>query len=90
MNYIINYIKFIISQCDKEDNDDLYEYIYVFNLCNSLFDRYKNKIEIIFQEISELIISKYKNTKNKKLLNNICLLLSTCFIYCPEKCLIYF
>ena len=90
VNYIINYIKFIISQCDKEDNDDLYEYIYVFNLCNSLFDRYKNKIEIIFQEISELIISKYKNTKNKKLLNNICLLLSTCFIYFPEKCLIYF
>ena len=38
----------------------------------------------------ELIISKYKITKNKNLLNYIGLLLSTCFIYFPENCLIYF
>ena len=90
LDYVIKYIKYIISQCDNEDNDDFYEYIYVFNICNTLFDRYKNKIEKIFQEILEVIISKYKSTENKKLLNNICLLLSTCFIYFPEKCLIYF
>ena len=88
--YVIKFIKFLITQCDKEDNDDFYEYTYIFNLCNVLFDRYKNKIENIFIEILELIISKYKNTKNKNLLNYIGLLLSTCFIYFPENCLIYF
>ena len=88
--YVIKFLKFLITQCDKEDNDDFYEYTYIFNLCNVLFDRYKNKIENIFIEILELIISKYKNTKNKNLLNYIGLLLSTCFIYFPENCLIYF
>ena len=90
LSYVMKFIKFLITQCDKEDNEDFYEYTYIFNLCNALFDRYKNKIENIFQEIMELIISKYKNTKNKNLLNYISLLLSTCFIYFPEKCLIYF
>ena len=88
--YVIKFLKFLITQCDKEDNDDFYEYTYIFNLCNVLFDRYKNKIENIFIEILELIISKYKITKNKNLLNYIGLLLSTCFIYFPENCLIYF
>ena len=88
VNHIIKFIKYITSQCDKENND-YYEYIYIFNLCNTLFDRYRNKIEFICEEILEIIISKYKNDKNKTLLNNICLLLSTCFIYLPEKCLIY-
>ena len=88
--YVIKFLKFLITQCDKEDNDDFYEYTYIFNLCNVLFDRYKNKIENIFIEILELIISKYKSTKNKNLLNYIGLLLSTCFIYFPENCLIYF
>ena len=88
--YVIKFLKFLITQCDKEDNDDFYEYTYIFNLCNVLFDRYKNKIENIFIEILELIIAKYKNTKNKNLLNYIGLLLSTCFIYFPENCLIYF
>ena len=87
--YVIKFLKFLITQCDKEDNDDFYEYTYIFNLCNVLFDRYKNKIENIFIEILELIIAKYKNTKNKNLLNYIGLLLSTCFIYFPENCLIY-
>ena len=90
INYIMKYIRFIIKECDREDNYDYYEYIYIFNICNNLFERYRNNnIDNIFQEILELIMSKYKSTKNKNLLNNICLLLSTCFIYFPEKCLIY-
>ena len=75
----------LMKPADKEG-----KYQYIFNLCNVLFDRYKNKIENIFIEILELIISKYKITKNKNLLNYIGLLLSTCFIYFPENCLIYF
>ena len=89
VDYITKYMKFIIAQSDKEDND-YYDYIYSFNICNTLFNRYKNKVEIICEEILALIISKYKSSKNNRLLNNICLLLSTCFIYFPEKCLIHF
>ena len=88
INYIMKFIHFIIVQCDKENND-YYEYTYIFYICNNLFERYKNKVEIVFQDILELIISKHKNTKNKKLLDYLCLLLSISFIYFPEKCLIY-
>ena len=89
INYILKFIHFIIMQCDKANND-YYEYTYIFYICNNLFDRYKNKVEIILQDILELIIAKYKNNKNQKMLDYLCLLLSISFIYFPEQCLIYF
>ena len=89
INYLMKFLHYIIIQCDKE-NKDYYEYIYIFYICNSLFDRYKNQVEQIFEEILELIIMKYKNSKNQKILDYLCLLLSISFIYFPEKCLIYF
>ena len=89
INYILKFIHFIIIQCDKVNND-YYEYTYIFYICNNLFDRYKNKVDIILQDILELIIAKYKNNKNQKMLDYLCLLLSISFIYFPEQCLIYF
>ena len=68
ISYIMKFIHFIIVKCDKE-NSDFYEYTYIFYICNNLFDKYKNKAEIVLQDILELIISKYKNNKNKKMLN---------------------
>ena len=89
INYLMKLIHVIIVQCDKENND-YYEYTYIFYICNNLFDKYKNKVEIVLQDILELVISKYKNSKNQKMLDYLCLLLSISFIYFPEKCLIYF
>ena len=89
LHYIIKYMQFIITNCDKENNNDYYEYTYIFHICINLFGKYKNKVEFICEQILELIISKYKNNNIQKLLDYICLLLSACFIYYPEKCLIY-
>ena len=89
INYLMKFLHYIIIQCDKE-NKDYYEYTYIFYICDSLFDRYKNKVEKIFEDILELIIMKFKSSKNQKMLDYLCLLLSISFIYFPEKCLIYF
>ena len=74
INYLLKYIKYIVLKCDKK-NIDYYEYIYIFNICNNLFDKYKGKVDYICEEILNIILSKYKNNKNKELLIYICLLL---------------
>ena len=89
INYLLKYIKYIVLKCDKK-NIDYYEYIYIFNICNNLFDKYKGKVDYICEEILNIILSKYKNNKNKELLIYICLLLSLCFIYYPQKSLFFF
>jgi len=86
--YIIKYIKEIIKVCDK--NKEFRDYIYIFDICNTLFDKYKNKVEIIVEEILNDISSKFVNNKNETLSNYLCFLLSICFLYYPTKTLKYF
>ena len=86
--YIIKYIKEIIKVCDK--NKEFRDYIYIFDICNTLFDKYKNKVEIIIEEILNDISSKFVNNKNETLSNYLCFLLSICFLYYPTKTLKYF
>ena len=86
--YIIKYIKEIIKVCNK--NNEFRDYIYIFDISNTLFDKYKNKVEIIAEEILNNILSLFENKKNETLLNYLCLLLSTCFLYYPFKTLKYF
>ena len=90
LEYIIKYMKYIINICDK--NKDFTEYIYVFELYNTLLDKYKNndKMKIILEEILNVILSKYENGKNNKLSSYLVLLLSTSFIYYPIECIQYF
>ena len=87
--YIINYIKYIINICDK--NEEYLDYIYIFEIFNTLLNKYKNNVGIIVETILNIILQKYNNTKNnEKLANYLCLLLSTCFIYFPTECLKFF
>ena len=90
LEYIIKYMKYIINICDK--NKDFTEYIYVFELYNTLLDKYKNndKMKIVLEEILNVILSKYENGKNNKLSSYLVLLLSTSFIYYPIECIQYF
>ena len=90
-DYIIKYMKYIINICDK--NKEYRDYIYVFELYNTLFDKYKNnnKMKILLVEILNIILSKYENCKkDNKLSNYLCLLLTTSFIYYPIECIQYF
>ena len=86
--YIVTYIKLIIKVCYKKN--EFLDYIYIFDICNTLFDKYRNKteIEIILEEILNNILLNFENKKNVS--NYVCLLLSTCFTYYPIKCLKYF
>ena len=89
--YIIKYMKYIINICDK--NKEYCDIIYVFELYNTLFDKYKNngKMKIILEEVLNIIFSKYEYcNQDKKLSVYLCLLLSTSFIYYPIECLQYF
>jgi hypothetical protein len=85
LSYIIKYINKIILICEKKG-----EYIdlkYVFDICNTLFNKYKNKVEYIADELLNFIISKFENKLNKELSNYLCFLLATCFIYYPSHSL---
>ena len=90
--YTINYIKNIINICDKKK--EYTDLKYVFEICNILFDKYKNKAEFIIEDIIlKYILSKFEikeNKENEELSNYLCLLLSICFIYYPIKCLNFF
>ena len=66
------------------------EYIdlkYVFDICNTLFNKYKNNVEYIADELLKYILSKFENKENEELSNYICFLLATCFIYYPSHSL---
>ena len=84
--YIIRYIREIINICDK--NDEYADYIYIFDICNTLFDKYRNKVEIISEEILDNILLNIGKKNNFS--NYLCFLLSTCFIYYPVKTLTFF
>ena len=86
LSYIIKYIRVIITICNK--NDEYLDYIYIFDICNTLFDKYRNKVEIIADEILNNISLSFEKNKNSS--NYLCLLLSTCFIYYPVKTLAFF
>ena len=85
LSYIIEFINKIILICEKK-----IEYIelkYVFDICNTLFNKYKNKVEYIADELLKYILSKFENKENEELSNYICFLLATCFIYYPSHSL---
>ena len=87
--YIIDYIKYIINICDK--NEEYLDYIYIFEIFNTLLNKYKTNVGIIVESILNIILNKSNNTKNsEKLANYLCLLLSTCFIYFPAESLKFF
>ena len=86
--YIIKYIKIIMSIC--EENKNYGEYIFIFDICNILFDKYKEKVELIAVEMLNTILLKFENQKNEKLSIYLCFLLSICFMYYPDKTLKYF
>ena len=85
LSYIIKFINKIILICDKKI--EYTELKYVFDVCNILFNKYKNKVEYIVDELLKYIISKYEDEENEELSNYMCFLLSTCFIYYPSHSL---
>jgi len=88
LSYINKLINKIILICEKET--EFTELKYVFDICNILFNKYKNKVEFFADELLKYIISNFENKENEDLSNYICFLLATCFIYYPSHSLNYF
>ena len=82
LSYIIKFINKIILICEKKRQ--YIELKYVFDICNTLFNKYKNKVEYIADELLKYIISKLEKKENEELSNYKCFLLATCFIYYPS------
>ena len=88
LSNVIKYIKVILNLCDK--NQEYRDYIYVFEVCNILLYKYRNKVQIIIEELLNTILTKFENNKDENLSIYLCLLLSICFIYFPAECLKFF
>ena len=92
----IKYMDYVFKLIDKtfiicNEKNSFTDMRYIFNIIYTLFKSYKDKIDILLEQILKYISNNFQiNNINEELSINLCILLSICFSYSSFKCIKFF